>query len=360
MISRSRSLRPGDPCAGQPDVTINPAGPFSTDQGIQQLTANPSGGTWSGAANADGTFDPSQGAGSYTVTYTVDFGDGCIKSDDLSITVNTPSTGDCSTPFNMALNRPASQSSTNADGVASFTNDGNTIGDDFSGADANLSHTAFGDNQPWWKVDLGTSAILDRAVLYNRNTSNSNHLARLKNFYLYFSDSDMDGERSHSSLKNDAAIEWVQFTGEVGTDETIQLNDIQARHAMIKLIGNGPLHIAELELYGCPPDISNTRYTEVPVLPNGPLSESREPQILLVPNPTDRIRGLTVFLNFPESDGINVSLYSIEGKSLQVQKKEGQISEAKFSFNLSGLPTGIYLIKVVGDDWSETRRVIIK
>ena len=243
---------PVDPCAGQPDVTIDPAGPYTTDEGIQQLTANPSGGTWSGSANADGTFDPSQGAGTYTVSYTVDFGDGCVKSTDASITVSDPPSGECTVPYNLALNQPSSQSSTNGDGVASFTNDGNTVGDNFSGADANLSHTAFGDNQPWWKVDLGSISTLDRAVLYNRNTSNSNHLRRLKNFYLYFSDSDIDGERSHSSLKNDGSIEWVYFSGELGTDATIQLNDIQARHMTLKLVGNGPLHIAELELYGCP------------------------------------------------------------------------------------------------------------
>ena len=84
---------PADPCEGQPNVTIDPAGPFTTDQGIQQLNGNPSGGTWSGAVGADGSFDPSQGVGTYPLTYTVDLGGGCIKSAALSITVINPSTG---------------------------------------------------------------------------------------------------------------------------------------------------------------------------------------------------------------------------------------------------------------------------
>ena len=350
---------PGDPCAGQPDVMINPAGPFTTDQGIQQLSATPSGGTWSGAANTNGTFDPSQGAGSYTVTYTVDFGDGCLKSDDLSVTVTDPPTGECSVPYNMALNQPSSQSSTNAEGVASFANDGNPVGDDFSGADANLSHTAFGDNQPWWKVDLGTAAILDRAVLYNRNTSNSKHLARLKNFYLYFSDSDLDGERSHSSLKNDADIEWVYFSGELGTDETIQLNDIEARHVMIKLVGNGPLHIAELEVYGCPDGPSNTRYAETNEISERRI-QAKYPQIFLIPNPTDGQKGVKVILDVPASEFVVLELYNAEGKLLQRENHEGTINYTKFNLSLKGLPQGIYLVRSTGNGWDLTKRLVLK
>ena len=81
---------PPDPCAGTDAVTITPAGPFTTDQGIQQLLASPAGGTWSGSANSDGTFDPSQGVGFYSVIYTKDFGNGCIKADTSSIEVQSP------------------------------------------------------------------------------------------------------------------------------------------------------------------------------------------------------------------------------------------------------------------------------
>ena len=350
----------GDPCTGQPVVAINPAGPFTTDQGIQQLSGNPAGGAWSGAANASGAFDPSQGAGTYTVIYTVDFGDGCVQSDDLSITVTDPPTGECSVPYNMAFNQPSTQSSTNAEGVASFTNDGNTIGDDFTGADANLSHTEFGDNQPWWKVDLGTIATLDRAVLYNRNTSNVKHLGRLKNFYLYLSNVNLDGELSHSSLKNDAAIEWIRFLDEVGPDETIQLDNIQARYVMVKLAGNGPLHIAELEIYGCPSSVSNARMAEEAYTPSKQEEIVKQPQIHLIPNPTDRHTGLKVVLSIPESEFVKVELYSMEGRLVQHQIQKGLIRETKFSLSLSNLPSGVYLIRSYGEGWELSRRLILE
>ena len=46
-----------------PSVSIDPAGPFEDNGGIQPLSASPAGGTWGGNANPDGTFDPSVGVG---------------------------------------------------------------------------------------------------------------------------------------------------------------------------------------------------------------------------------------------------------------------------------------------------------
>ncbi|NBC06046.1 MAG: T9SS type B sorting domain-containing protein [Bacteroidetes bacterium] len=69
--------------------TIDPAGPFCADDSTQQLSAAPSGGTWSGDAAADGSFAPSAlGAGSYQAIYTAGGGTGCEGSDTLDFTVN--------------------------------------------------------------------------------------------------------------------------------------------------------------------------------------------------------------------------------------------------------------------------------
>ncbi|MDT0622992.1 hypothetical protein, partial [Croceitalea vernalis] len=47
-----------DACAGEVAPTLDPAGPFTTADGVQNLVATPAGGTW-GGATTDGTFDPS-------------------------------------------------------------------------------------------------------------------------------------------------------------------------------------------------------------------------------------------------------------------------------------------------------------
>lgn len=70
-----------------PTVTITPAGPFCTGQAIQTLSANPAGGTWSGAANAAGQFNPVT-AGTYAASYTYTNASGCSGSASVSLVVN--------------------------------------------------------------------------------------------------------------------------------------------------------------------------------------------------------------------------------------------------------------------------------
>ena len=81
---------PTDPCYNTADVVIDPVGPFAEDAGIQSISATPIGGTWSGAADSNGNFDPSIGQGTHEVIYTYDFGNGCSKADTIDITVDPP------------------------------------------------------------------------------------------------------------------------------------------------------------------------------------------------------------------------------------------------------------------------------
>jgi trimeric autotransporter adhesin len=74
------------------DGTIDPAGPFCSNQPPQQLTAVTGGGTWSGTGvDANGVFDPSVGPGSYTINHTVGFAP-CDGSDQITIDVFDPPT----------------------------------------------------------------------------------------------------------------------------------------------------------------------------------------------------------------------------------------------------------------------------
>ncbi len=73
------------------DATINPAGPFCSNDVATTLTAVTPNGTWSGPGitnAATGVFDPSvAGAGSHTITYTVTAG-GCTDTQTTTIIVN--------------------------------------------------------------------------------------------------------------------------------------------------------------------------------------------------------------------------------------------------------------------------------
>ncbi len=72
------------------DATIDPAGPFCANDGLQTLTAVDGGGTWTGTGITNGTtgeFDPAvAGPGTHTITYTI--GGSCGDTDTETITVN--------------------------------------------------------------------------------------------------------------------------------------------------------------------------------------------------------------------------------------------------------------------------------
>ncbi|HMF19916.1 MAG TPA: HEAT repeat domain-containing protein, partial [Gemmataceae bacterium] len=80
---------------------------------------------------------------------------------------------------NIARNGKAKQSSTSHGGVASRAIDGNKSG---SYGDGGQTHTAEGETNPWWEVDLGADFAIDSIAIYNRTDGNLG--SRLNNFTL--------------------------------------------------------------------------------------------------------------------------------------------------------------------------------
>ena len=78
---------------------------------------------------------------------------------------------------NLAPKGTASQSSTGFSGEAKRANDGKTEGDFFKGQ--SVSHTEAG-KDPWWEVNLGADADLERIVIWNRTDNGLG--SRLANF----------------------------------------------------------------------------------------------------------------------------------------------------------------------------------
>jgi len=68
-------------------------------------------------------------------------------------------------PINIALKKPAKQSSTAFDGPARLAVDGNTDGDYFK--TKSTTHTN-GEQNPWWEVDLGSQLPVSRIHIHNR------------------------------------------------------------------------------------------------------------------------------------------------------------------------------------------------
>lgn len=67
---------------------------------------------------------------------------------------------------NLALHKPASQSSTRASDFASLAVDGNKNN---VVVDGSCSHTNDNDIHPWWEVDLQMTAVVYKIAIMNRN-----------------------------------------------------------------------------------------------------------------------------------------------------------------------------------------------
>ncbi|MFO7790145.1 MAG: hypothetical protein R6V32_06200, partial [Bacteroidales bacterium] len=116
------------------DATIDPAGPFCSDEAPVTLTAASSGGAWSGPGITDslaGTFDPSvAGIGNHNVTYS--FNGACANSDQVSIEVQEtadatidPAGPFCETASQVVLNAAESGGTWSGTGVDPVTGEFN-------------------------------------------------------------------------------------------------------------------------------------------------------------------------------------------------------------------------------------------
>ena len=333
----------GDPCEGKPNVSISQAGPFTSDQGIQQLQGQPSGGTWSGAAHSNGTFDPTQGAGSYSVSYSVDLGDGCTKTTTTSIQVNSPSSGggsNCATPTNLALNKPASQSSTYGDGVASIAVDGNTSGGGSPwGSNASISHTNK-EAQPWWQVDLGTQADISEVRLFNRSDCCQD---RLQDLYIMVSNQPFSG--SLTSLLNDPAVQATHFSGQAARPSSIALST-SGRYVRVQLRHSSQIfNIAEVQVMGCPSSGGGNSnvFRFLNEEPQGAKEQVRlenSQKISVFPNPFSK--ELSFIRGGFETNDSQVIITNSLGKT--VYKEVWESGSEKLKINTESWVSGVYLI----------------
>ncbi|MEM9141477.1 MAG: Ig-like domain-containing protein [Bacteroidota bacterium] len=330
------------PCDGVALPEIADAGPYLDTDGIQTLDASPSGGSWSGASN-DGTFDPGIGAGTYSVTYTYDNGAGCVRSDTRDITVNTQGTGGCILS-NVAPGGTASQSSTYGDGEASIAIDGNTTGT--SPWSADLQHTN-NEASPWWQIDLGAEYTLDELKIHNRTDG---FQSRLSNFYVFVSDAPFPDGVGLDDLTGDTGLYSLFFSGEAGLEEIMTLN-AQGRYLRIQLSGNGILHMAEMEILGCP--VEETVLSLKTVLP-----EITNSSLELSPVPATT----TLYMDYSFANTVQrpviMTLFDNMGRSIQNRTISPEHSNVEI--DISQLPTGIYLLRLVKEDEILIKRFVIQ
>jgi hypothetical protein len=132
---------------------------------------------------------------------------------------------------NLAVGRPATQSSTYSDAAASRATDGNVNGN--LSVFNSVTHTN-SEAQAWWQVDLGATKNLSSVVLYNRTDCCSE---RLSNFDLQLSNDGTTWTTAHS------------YNGPAASRTAIALAS-SGRFVRVRLRGTNFLSLAEVQVFG--------------------------------------------------------------------------------------------------------------
>jgi len=162
--------------SGTDDSDDLPSYTFTADNGVETRVIGP---------QLSNRATLTLGVGTWAITVSVD--DDVRFCDDVAAdavcTTEIEVAGD---PDNLALGKPASQSTVGFGGVPSRAVDGNTSGVYNLGS---VTHTATGDPEPWWEVDLLGSFELATITLWNRTDC---CVERLTNFRVSILDENRD------------------------------------------------------------------------------------------------------------------------------------------------------------------------
>jgi hypothetical protein len=161
--------------------------------------------------------------------------------EEATFSAMPPSTPPSTNTINLALSRPASQSSTAFGGDALRAVDGNTNGD----WDANSVTHSGNEQNPWWQVDLGARYDLHSIKLWNRTDCCAE---RLSDVYVFVADSPFISASINETI-NRPDVSAYFHAGPAGSSVTIPVQRT-GRYVRVQLVGTAPLSLAEVEVWG--------------------------------------------------------------------------------------------------------------
>ncbi len=149
------------------------------------------------------------------------------------------------TASNLALGKPASQSTT-LPGYATAgpqgAVDGNTDGNFFDGS---VTHTNL-ENNPWWQVDLGASATVNSISIWNRTDCCG---TRLNDYWVFVSDTPFNAADTPATLQGRANTFASHQLSAPNPSLTISVG-AQGRYVRVQLSGSNNLSLAEVQVIG--------------------------------------------------------------------------------------------------------------
>ncbi len=227
---------------------------------------------------------------------------------------------------NVALNKPATQSTTRFGGVASRAVDGNTSGNSFT-------HTDF--EQGWWRVDLLDEYDISRINVFNRTTCCSERLVGARVYVGNIGSSNPNDYTLVGSLNTNAEINFTNL-------------NVSGRFVLIDRNNTNWLSLAEVQVFGTIAPVLNTAFN---------ISTSEE--VIIFPNPARDI--LNVDLSNYQNTRTTYSIIDFNGSV----KMKGEFNANHLDqeyIELDGLLDGNYILylKPEGNEPSTHKFMVLK
>jgi len=135
----------------------------------------------------------------------------------------------------------ATQSTTAYSGDAGRARDGNTDGGYGNGS---VTHTEESLHQPYWDLDLGTTAGISKVQLWNRTDCCSDRLADV---HVFVSDKPFTST-DPAVLAGTAGVQHRLVSGQLGVSTDVTFNGSAARYVRVQLDGANALSLAEVKI----------------------------------------------------------------------------------------------------------------
>ncbi|TWP54148.1 hypothetical protein FKR81_00850 [Lentzea tibetensis] len=148
-------------------------------------------------------------------------------------------------PSNLALGKPARQSTTHHLGAAAGRAvDGNTDGSFWGNSVTHTSDTE-PDPRPWWQVDLGSSQQIGTVTVHNRTDCCGD---RLSDYWVFVSDRPFDTTKSPEQQAGTPGVWSTHQTSQAGSPTRLPVGR-NGRYVMVQQSGAVVLSLAEVEVF---------------------------------------------------------------------------------------------------------------
>lgn len=164
------------------------------------------------------------------------------------------------TPPNVALGKPARQSSTALERPATLAVDGRTDGNFNAGS---VTHTQ-ADSNAWWEVDLGTVETIESVVVWNRSDC---CFERLNKFWVFISEQPFRAEDTADTLRKRPKT-WARINPTPVPEGRVHVPRVRGRYVRVQLNGDTEpsaayLSLAEVQVFG-PAEQTDANVAAVP------------------------------------------------------------------------------------------------